>query len=162
MPSLRIRSAAGALSAALLLAPLAAAAQTTAWDQPTVAKLAADLAKACIAIYDEFYSEQGINPKIGSGDAGDQYRVRHKLQRLQEESMGLAGALAAGRGKDATITRVEDLGEISRDLKVLLARMFVEAPLTQRIDAARAIWVRILPYYGISAPSDAAPKSAGR
>ena len=162
MPSLRIRSAAGALTAALLLAPLAGAAQTQAWDQPTVAKLAADLAKACVAIYDEFYAEQGINAKLGSGDAGDAYRLRQKLHRLEEESMGLAGALAAGRGKDATTTRVEDVGVLSRDMKVILARMYVEAPLMQRIDAARAIWVRILPYYGISAPSDAAPKSAGR
>jgi len=162
MPSLRIRSTAGALSAALLLAPLGAAADTKAWDQPTVAKLTADLAKACVAIYDEFYAEQGLNAKLGSGDAGDAYRLRQKLHRLEEESMGLAGALAAGRGKDATTTRVQDVGVLARDLQVLLARMFVEAPLQQRVSAARAIWVQILPYYGIAAPSDEAPKNVDR
>jgi hypothetical protein len=158
MSSLRIRSIAGALAASLLLAPLAALAETKAWDQAAVAKLAGDLAKACIALYNESYAEQGIDPKIGSGDAADSFRLRHKLQRLEEESEGLAGALAGGKGRDQTITRVENIGVLSRDLRVLLARMYVMAPLQQRVDAARTIWVRLLPYYGIAAPSDEAPK----
>ncbi|TFG96780.1 MAG: hypothetical protein E4H11_02870, partial [Myxococcales bacterium] len=119
MPSPRIRSIAGALATALLLAPLAALAETKAWDQAAVAKLAADLAKASIALYNEYYAEQGINPKIGSGDAADSFRLRHKLQRLEEESEGLAGGLAGGKGRDETITRVENIGVLSRDLKVL-------------------------------------------
>ena len=160
MPSLRIRSTAGALAAALLLAPLQAAAETKAWDQAAAAKLAADLAKACIALYDEFYAEQGLNAKIGSGDAADSFRLNHKLQRLEEESQGLAGALAAGRGRDATTPRMEDIGVLSRDLRVLLARMFVATPLQQRVDAARAIWVQLLPYYGITAPPDEAPRKS--
>jgi len=159
VPSIQLRSTAGALAMALLLAPLEAAAEVKAWDQAAVAKLAADLAKACIALYDEFYAEQGLNAKIGSGDAADAFRFRYKLQRLEEESQGFAGALAAGRGRDATIPRVENIGVLSRDLRVLLARMFVMAPLQQRLDAARAIWVQLLPYYGIPAPSDEAPKA---
>jgi hypothetical protein len=158
MPSLRIRSIASALAAAVLLAPLAAVAEAKAWDQAAVAKLAADLAKACIALYNEYYAEQGIDPKIGSGDAADSFRLRHKLQRLEEEAEGLAGALAGGKGRNETITRVENIGVLSRDLRVLLARMYVMAPLQQRVEAARAIWVQLLPYYGIAAPADEAPK----
>lgn len=158
MASLRIRSIAGALAAALLLAPLADAAETKTWDQAAVAKLGDDLAKACIALYNEFYAEQGLNAKLGSGDAADRFRMQYKLQRLEEVSQGLGSALAAGKGRDATATRVEEFGVLTRDLKVLLARMFVEQPLQQRVDATWAIWLQILPYYGISPPPDESPK----
>ena len=154
MPSIRLRSAAGALAAALLLAAPALAAGEKAWDQAAAAKLGAELAKACIAVYDEFYAEQGLNAKLGSGDSADAFRLKHKLQRLEEDSQGLAGALAAGKGRNATLPRVEEIGVLARDLRVLLARMFVMAPLQQRVDAARAIWVELLPYYGIAAPTD--------
>jgi hypothetical protein len=152
-----MRAIAGALGAALLLAPLGAAAQTKEWDQAAVAKLGADLAKACVALYNEYYAEQGIDPKIGSGDAADSFKVNYKLQRIEEVAEGLSGALAAGKGREATTTRVEDLGVLSRDLKVLLARMYVMSPLQHRVDAARAIWLQMLPYYGIAPPSDAPP-----
>jgi hypothetical protein len=158
MPSIRLRSAAGWLAAALLLAASAVAAGEKAWDQAAVARLGAELAKACIAIYDEFHAEQGINAKLGSGDAADGFRLRYKLQRLEEEAQGLAGALAAGKGRDATIPRVEEIGVLSRDLRVLLARMYVMAPLQQRVDAARTVWLELLPYYGIAAPSGEAPQ----
>lgn len=158
MPSIRLRSAAGPLAAALLLAAPALAAGEKAWDQAAVAKLGAGLAKACIAVYDEFYAEQGLNAKLGSGDSADGFRLKHKLQRLEEESQGLAGALAAGKGRNATLPRVEEIGVLARDLRVLLARMFVMAPLQQRVAEARAIWVELLPYYGIAPPTDEAPR----
>jgi hypothetical protein len=150
-----MRSIVGALGAALLLAAQGAAAETKAWDQAAVAKLGADLAKACVGLYNEYYAEQGINPKFGSGDAADSFKMRYKLQRIEEVAEGLSGALAAGKGRDATTTRMEDLGVLSRDLKVLLARMYVMAPLEQRVDAAREIWLQMLPYYGIAPPPDA-------
>jgi len=158
MAGVRIRSGLGVLSAALLLASPAVAAGEKAWDEAAVAKLGADLAKACIDLYNEFYAEQGMNPKIGSGDAADAFRVNYKLQRLEEESQGLAGALAAGKGRNATVPRVEEVGMLARDLRVLFARMYVMEPLRQRVDAARAIWVEMLPYYGIAAPAEAPPE----
>lgn len=147
-------SSAAALVAALLFASPAAAADAKPWDQTAVAKLGAELAKACIALYDEFYDEQGLNAKIGSGDSEDDFRVRHKLQRLEEESQGLAGALAAGKGRNATIPRLEDIGELARDLRVLVVRMYVMQPLLQKLEAARSIWVAMLPYYGIAPPAE--------
>ncbi len=153
-----IRTTAVALAAALLLVPPAVAAETKAWDQAAVAKLGAELAQACIALYNEYYAEQGIDPKIGSGDAADAFRVQYKLQRIEEVAEGLGGALAAGKGKDATAPRVEELGVLSRDLKVLIARMYVMSPLEQRIDAARAVWSKLIPYYGITPPPDAPPQ----
>jgi hypothetical protein len=86
--------------------------------------------------------------------------MKYKLQRLEEVSQGLGGALAAGKGRDATTPRVEEIGVLSRDLKLLLARMFVEIPLQQRVDAALAVWLQILPYYGISPPADESPKKS--
>lgn len=153
-----IKTMTGALAAALLLAPLGAAAETKAWDQDAVAKLGAELAKASIALYNEFYAEQGLNAKIGSGDAADAFRMKYKLQRIEEVAEGLGGALAAGKGRDATAPRVEELGVLSRDLKVLYARMFIEEPLQKRIDAVRAIWVKLLPYYGITPPPETPPQ----
>jgi hypothetical protein len=124
------------------------------WDQAAVAKLASDLAKACTHLYDEFYSEQGIDPHIASGDEADRFRLKYKLQRIEEQAFSLSAALAAGKGRAETTPSVEDLGELSRDARELLSRMFVEIPLTKRIDAARAIWVQLLPYYGIVPPAD--------
>lgn len=158
MPSLRVGSV---LAAALLVTPLAASAQTPArpWDQAAVAKLAADLAKASIGLYDEYYAEQGVGGQsgIGSGDSPENFRLGYKLRRLEEQTESLAGALAAGKGRNQTAHQIEDVVELSDDLRVILGRMFVQIPLQQRLDAARAIWVQILPYYGIAPPA-APPK----
>ena len=149
------------LVGALLLAPLAAAAQTPArpWDQAAVAKLAADLAKATVGMYDEYYDEQGVGgqSEIGSGDSVENYALRFKLRRIEEQAESLAGALAAGKGRVQTTHQVQDIGELADDLREILQRTFVLIPLQQRVDAARAIWVQILPYYGIAAPA-APPK----
>jgi hypothetical protein len=161
MPFRGIRPAACALAAALLVAPLAAVAATPpkAWDQAAVARLAADLAKAAVAIYDEYYDEQGVGGQsgIGSGDAADGFRLQYKLRRIEEQTGALAGALAAGKGRDETTPLVEDVGELADDLREILQRMFVEIPLQQRVDAARAIWVQLLPYYGLTPPPPPAP-----
>jgi hypothetical protein len=166
-----IPSAALALAAAVVFGPLGCAAtgatagspgMRTApisapqkpWDQAAVAKLASDLAKSCSHLYDEFYAEQGIDSQIGSGDEADGFRLKSKLQRIEEQAFSLAGALAAGKSRAETTPSVEDIGELSRDARDLLSRMFVEIPLTKRIDAARAIWLQILPYYGIAPPAD--------
>ena len=162
MPSFRILFAI-ALAGALLVAPLVASAQTRTqpkpWDQAAVANLAVDLAKACVGLYDEYYAEQGVGgqSQIGSGDAADNYRLQFKLRRIEEQTESLAGALAAGKGKTQTTHQVEDIGELADDLREILQRMFVQIPLQQRVDAARAIWVQILPYYGIAPPA-APPK----
>jgi hypothetical protein len=163
MPSLRHRWFGPFLATALLAAPLAALAQATPskpWDQAAVAKLAAELAKASIGLYDEYYAEQGVGgqAEIGSGsDSPESFRLGYKLRRLEEQTESLAGALAAGKGKNQTTHQIEDVVELSDDLRVILARMFVQIPLQQRLDAARAIWVQILPYYGIAPPA-APPK----
>ena len=156
-----IRSAACAIAALWLAAPLAGAATTPAtpakaWDQAAVAKLAADLAKACVALYDEYYAEQGVGgqSQLGSGDSADNFRLSYKLRRIEEQTGALAGALAAGKGRNETTPYVEEVGVLADDLREILKRMFVMIPLQQRVDAARAIWVQILPYYGIAPPAE--------
>ena len=161
MPSFRILFS--ALVVTLLAAPIVAGAQAQAqpkpWDQAAVANLAVDLAKACVGLYDEYYAEQGVGgqSQIGSGDAPENYTLRFKLRRIEEQAESLAGALAAGKGKNQTTHQVEDIGELADDLREILQRMFVQIRLQQRVDAARAIWVQMLPYYGIAAPA-APPK----
>jgi hypothetical protein len=36
--------------------------------------------------------------------------------------------------------------------------MFIEEPFQKRIDAVRAIWVKLLPYYGITPPPETPPQ----
>ena len=162
MPSLRIASAACAgLLLGALVAPLSRGAETRAWDQAAVAKLAAELAKACVGMYDEWYDEQGVGgqSQIGSGDSVENFGLQYKLRRIEEQTESLAGALAAGKGKAKTTHQIEDIGELTDDLREILQRMFVQVPLQQRVDAARAIWVQLLPYYGIAPPA-APPKKS--
>ena len=102
--------------------------------------------------------EEGDEP--GSGDERDRYRVKHKLQRLEEETMHLAAEVAKGKGMAETTPSVEEIGVLARDLRELLARMYVMSPLQQRVDAARALWRELLPYYGIEPPADAPPKAS--
>ena len=94
----------------------------------------------------------GGQSELGSGDSVENYALRPKLRRIEEQAQSLAAALAAGKSRAETTDQVEDLGELSDDVRVLLERMFVLIPLQQRIAAARAIWVQMLPYYGFVAP----------
>ena len=132
-----------------------AAAPTQAWDQSAVTTLAGQLAKECVALYDEYYKTPGSSGgQIGSGSAKDSFDLKYKLRRLEEQSQELAGALAAGKGREETTPPMEDLGEVARDVRVLLSHMFVQSPLQARIDTARGIWRQLLPYYGITPPPE--------
>jgi hypothetical protein len=154
----RIRLLALVLVAAPALAsPPASAADATAWDQAAVTQLASQLKDACIKLYDENYAEQGLGIAGGLAMAADPYRLQHTLQRLEEQSFGLADALKKGKGRDQTTPQVEDIGELADDAREILARMFVEHPLQKRIETARAIWVKLLPYYGLPAPPPPPP-----
>jgi hypothetical protein len=146
------------LASFVLLIPLAASAQaaapTQAWDQPAVTSLAGQLAKECVALYDEYYRTPGSSGgQIGSGNAKDAFDLKYKLRRLEEQSQDLAGALAAGEGREETTPAMEDLGELARDVRVLLSHMFVQSPLQARIDAARDTWLELMPFYGIAPPA---------
>lgn len=135
----------------------AAAAPTIAWDQAAVTSLGGQLAKACVALYDEYYKTPGAGGgQIGTGQAEDSYKLKQKLRRLEEQSQGLAGALAAGKGRAETLADMEDLGELARDIRVLLSHIFVQSPLQARIDVTRDAWLKLMPYYGIKPP---APRS---
>jgi hypothetical protein len=126
---------------------------SVAWDQAAVTNLGGELAKACVALYDEYYRTPGSSGgQIGTGESEDALRLKQKLRRLQEQSQGLAGALASGKGRVETLPDMEDIGELARDIRVLLERMFIQSPLQARIDEARSVWLKLMPYYGIQPP----------
>ena len=126
---------------------------TVAWDQAAVTSLGSELAKSCVALYNEYYRTPGSSGgNVGSGESQDSLRLKQKLRRVQQQSQDLAGALAAGKGRDETLPDMEDIGELARDIRVLLERMFILAPLQARIDAARDAWLKLMPYYGIQPP----------
>jgi len=128
---------------------------TTPWDQAAVTNLAGQLAKACASLYDEYYRTPGSSGgQIGTGQAEESYRLKYKLRRIEEQSQDLAGALAAGKGREETLPAMEDVGELARDARVLLTHMFIQSPLQVRIDAARDAWRKLTPYYGIAPPSE--------
>jgi len=131
------------------------AAPAKAWDQAAVTGLAAQLAKACVDLYDTYYKTPGSSGgAVGSGQAKDSYRLKHTFRRLEESTQDLAGALAAGKGMDETTPEVEEIGMLARDARVRLQRMFVQSPLQARIDTARGLWRQLLPYYGIAPPPE--------
>ena len=145
--------AAFALGSSAARAADPAPAPTTAWDQAAVTSLAGQLAKACVELYDEYYKTPGSSGgQIGTGQAEDAYKLKHKLRRLEEQSQDLAGALAAGKGRAETLPAMEDLGELARDVRVLLSHMYVQSPLQARIDTAHDLWLKLMPFYGISPP----------
>jgi hypothetical protein len=124
-----------------------------AWDQAAVTGLAGQLAKACVELYDEFYRTPGSSGgPIGGGQSRETYRLKHVLRRIEESTQHLAGALAAGKGRYETEPEVEEIGQLARDARDQLARMFVQSPLQARIDTARGIWEQLIPYYGIAPP----------
>jgi hypothetical protein len=132
-----------------------AAAPTTPWDQAAATGLAGQLAKACVDLYDEYYRTPGSSGgQIGTGQAQDAMRLKYKLRRIREQSQELAGLLVAGKGRDETLPAMEDVGDLARDARVLLSRMFVQSPLQVRIDTARDVWRKLMPYYGIAPPPE--------
>jgi hypothetical protein len=145
------------VAALALAAPVAPAAEPTAWDQAAVTQLAAQLKDACIELYDEDNAEQGLGFAGGLGMAADPYRLQHKLQRLEEQSFQLADALKKGKGRDETTPQIEDFREQWDDAQEILGRMFVEHPLEQRLETVRAILAKLAPYYGLPAPPPPAP-----
>jgi hypothetical protein len=126
---------------------------TVAWDQAAVTSLGGELATACVALYNEYYRTPGSSGgQIGTGESQDAIRLKQKLRRLQEQSQDLAGGLASGKGRVDTLPDMEDIGELARDIRVLLQRMFIQSPLQARIDQARSVWLKLMPYYGIQPP----------
>lgn len=147
----------GAAIAALVhgVAAAQAPAPTQAWDQAAVTSLAGQLAKQCIELYDAYYKMPGSSGgQIASGSAKDSFDLKYKLRRLEEQSQDLAGGLAAGKGREETTPDMEDIGEVARDVRVLLSHIFVQSPLQAHINAARDIWLKLMPYYGITPPPE--------
>jgi hypothetical protein len=143
----------------LLLSPARAAeeaaAPAKAWDQAAVTALAGQLAKACDALYDEYYKTPGSSGgAVGTGQSKASYRLKHVLRRIDEATKQLAGALAAGQGRDETEPQVEDIGMLARDARQQLSRMYVQSPLQARIDTARGLWQQLAAYYGLPLPPE--------
>jgi hypothetical protein len=137
------------LIAALGAQPVLAA--EPAWDQGKVTQLAAQLSKSCDQLYTTYW-KLGGQGQVGTGDASDVYALQLKLQQIQTMTQALAGALVSGKNRAQTKPLVEDIGEVAWDARVLSQRMFVESPLVKQVDEARAIWLKLIPYYGIKPP----------
>lgn len=121
-----------------------------AWDQAAVTAIASDLAKASAKLYTAFYEQPG--PLNDMGDDFDQDRIHNKLIIIEQQTQGLAGALKAGKGRKETTGEFEDIGELWRDLVVLLQRSFQTAPVLAQVQSAQQLWQKLVPYYGVPEP----------
>ena len=126
-------------------------APTKAWDQAAVTGLAEQLAKQTNELWEQVLYLPNLG-QVGSGDSADTSRLQYKTRRIREQSMALSGALQAGKGRQDTQPQVEDLGEQADDLRIIVQRMYVQAPVQQKLAEARATWWQLLPYYGIKPP----------
>jgi hypothetical protein len=154
VPTVLARPILVATAIAMAFAPTAgrAAAPQKPWDQAAVTEIAEQLAKDCEALYTAFYEQPGSSGMVGTGDAGDQFRLQNKLRRIEEESLALRGALEKGKGLQETTPHYENLGELMRDAQLLLQRSFQTAPVLSRVQTAQQDWQKLVPYYGIPEP----------
>jgi hypothetical protein len=125
---------------------------TKQWNQAEVTALAQQLAQAAQNVYNTYQTMSGSSLQIGSGQSVDSMRLDNDLQIIQQMTSALAGALEKGKGRIETTPQFEDIGEKARDAKVLLGFIFEQDQLVHSIDPARAIWLKLQPYYGVPEP----------
>ncbi len=133
--------------------PVTASVPTKPWDQAAMTTLSADLAKASEALYTEYWDEQG--GEVGSygsgqGDLGQQ--LKQQLDEFKNRSQVLTVGLSKGKGRAETQAEVAHMGEQTRYIQDTLRQMFLLEQFDEKLQAARAIWVQMLPYYGMAAP----------
>lgn len=141
--------------AAVLLTASVAVGQDTGrglaeWDQQRVTTLAANLAEAVGALYDEFYNQPGT---AGTGQSGAHYRLKQLLRRVKTEARHLAAAVKDGKGHEETLPIYEHLMEIVRDARIEVQKQFTSGPLLDKAAAVGDALLQIGPYYDAKALS---------
>ncbi len=126
---------------------LPAFAQPATWDQAKVTGIAKELAVAGSAWWQAVRDEGDDQDFVGSGDGEAFDGMMRESRVLFEQSQGLAGNLAGGKGRADTLDMYKSLKEIVDDMKVDEQRTFLEDPTIAAWKKFAGLFQQITPYY---------------
>jgi len=124
-----------------------AASESATWDQAKVTGMAKELAAAGNA-YWQSLRDQPESDVLGSGEATDFDAMLRKSRVISEQSEGLAGNLAGGKGHDETRDMYRSLKEISDDMAVDVQRAQLDQPAQDAWTKFVGLMDQLAPYYG--------------
>jgi len=139
IPALGLAVAVGCASNAPSTAGLAA------WDQARVTELGGQLSAAADAW--QLAVRQENDDRLGSGSAGEGFRLTEKAQLVSEQARSLAGHLKAGEGRDQTYNPFRSLKEQVDDAEVDQARSELDQPTIAAWAKVTTLMGQIKPYY---------------
>jgi hypothetical protein len=135
-----------AVIVACATAPDTAPAQT-AWDQAKVTAIAQELKVAGDGWWQALRHEGDDQDFVGSGDSQVYDDMLRESRTLFEQSEGLAGNLAGGKGRAETLDMYKSIKEIVDDMIVDEERAFLEAPTIAAWKKYSDLFKQITPYY---------------
>ncbi len=128
-------------------APASSFAQAEQWDQARVTEIAQELAGAVKDLREAVRREVPSTPgRLQQGRA--QYALSDALRLLKSETRYLAAQLKDGKGRDETFLVYKRIDSLRQQAAENARKMMILQPTLDRIDAARKIWVQLVPYYG--------------
>jgi hypothetical protein len=137
--------AVGSLSVALLISAPAAEAVERAWEQDRLTELAEQFAEAASEVRTELH-RQG-SQSVASMQARAHHEFVDQVRLVTREAKHLASELKAGRSHDGTFPVYRRIQSLIRSAQTNARKLFVQAPVQEKIDAARAILDQIEPFY---------------
>jgi hypothetical protein len=136
---------AAALVAALVLAPLAAAAELPKWDQARVTGIAVELSEAVAKAALEVDKQKGGRVEVGKERAF--YEFREDMRLAKNTSRHLARELQDGKGREETYPTFKRLKMLRNDAAENARRADVSESSLAVITAAGELLLRLRPYY---------------
>ena len=135
----------GSLGVVLLIAAPTAEAQEQAWDQVRVSELAGEFAQAAGEVKATLRREG--NPSVASMQARAHHELVDQVRLVEREAKHLASELTAGRNHDETFSIYRRIQSLVRSAQSNARKLYVKAPVQEKIDAARAILDQLEPFY---------------
>jgi hypothetical protein len=134
-----------ALASALILVPLAAAAELPRWDQPRVTAIAVELSEAVSKAAVEVDKQKGGRVEVGKERA--YYEFREDMRLAKNTSRHLAKELQDGKGREETYPTFKRLKTLRNDAVENARRADMPESTLAAITAAGALMNRLRPYY---------------
>jgi len=147
-----IFAAAGA--AAFLVTAGAASAELATWDQPRVAKYAAEL-KLATADLKKALDGVGIQ-NIAQQNA--MYQVEDTVEMLDNAANGLDHSLKSGKGRDETLPRYKRVETLRRDAEEQGRSADIPEAVFEKVFSVGSALLKLRPYY-IDEPPKEEPKA---
>lgn len=119
----------------------------TAWDQAKVTGIAKELSLAGDAWWQALRDEGDDQDFVGSGDSEIYDSMLRESRTLFEQSEGLAGNLAGGKGRAETLDMYKSIKEIVDDMLEDEERTFLEDPTIAAWKKYADLFAQLKPYY---------------